>query len=90
MSGAICMELVRQCSDPQYLSRAVESLTKVQELSLIPLPFASILLAQAEGSLGSKGRWDRNLRLEWYNWPSGLISMLFLKIIILSCEEWKS
>jgi superkiller protein 3 len=82
MSGAICMELARQHSSPHYLSQAINSLTKVCELSLIPLPFASILLAQAEGSLGSKDRWDRNLRLEWYNWSSGLISMLFLEILI--------
>ncbi|KAJ1388379.1 Tetratricopeptide-like helical domain superfamily [Sesbania bispinosa] len=68
--GAICMELVRRCNGTQFLSRAVKSLTKVNELSLIPLPFASLLVAQAEGSLGSKERWDRNLRLEWYNWPS--------------------
>ncbi|CAJ2651089.1 unnamed protein product [Trifolium pratense] len=68
--GAICMELVRQHSSPHYLSQAIKSLTKVREFSLIPLPFASILLAQAEGSLGSKEKWDRNLRLEWYNWSS--------------------
>lgn len=74
--GAICMELVRQCVGSQFLSRAVKSLTKVHELSLIPLPFASVLVAQAEGSLGSKERWNRNLRLEWYNWPSGMISTL--------------
>lgn len=68
--GAICMELVRQHNSPHFLSRAINSLTKVHELSLIPLPFASILLAQAEGNLGSKERWDRNLRLEWYNWST--------------------
>lgn len=80
MLGAICMELVRQCNGPQFLSQAVKSLTKVHELSLIPLPFASVLMAQAEGSLGSKERWERNLRCEWYTWPSGLIYMLCLKI----------
>ncbi|XP_057450382.1 tetratricopeptide repeat protein SKI3 isoform X2 [Lotus japonicus] len=68
--GAICMELVRQCGGPQFLSQAVKSLTKVYELSLAPLPFTSILVAQAEGSLGSKERWDRNLHLEWCTWPS--------------------
>ncbi|RDY04879.1 Tetratricopeptide repeat protein SKI3 [Mucuna pruriens] len=68
--GAICMELVRQCDGSQFLSRAIKSLTKVHELSLIPLPFVSVLVAQAEGSLGSKERWIRNLRLEWFNWPS--------------------
>ncbi|KAG4404033.1 hypothetical protein GLYMA_01G245200v4 [Glycine max] len=67
--GAICMELVRQCHGSQFLSRAINSLTKVHEHSLIPLPFVSVLVAQAEGSHGSKERWNRNLRLEWYNWP---------------------
>ncbi|XP_061354463.1 tetratricopeptide repeat protein SKI3 isoform X2 [Gastrolobium bilobum] len=71
--GAICMELVKQCDGSQlsqFLSRAVKSLTKAHELSLIPLPFASLLVAQAEGSLGFKEKWNRNLGLEWYNWPS--------------------
>ncbi|XP_014520682.1 tetratricopeptide repeat protein SKI3 isoform X3 [Vigna radiata var. radiata] len=69
--GVICMELVRQCNDSQqFLSQAVKSLTRVHELSLIPLPFVSVLVAQAEGSLGSKERWNRNLHLEWYSWPS--------------------
>ncbi|KAK7376053.1 hypothetical protein VNO78_34903 [Psophocarpus tetragonolobus] len=68
--GAICMELVRQCNDSQFLSRAVKSLAKVLEHTPIRLPFVSVLVAQAEGSLGSKERWNRNLGLEWYNWPS--------------------
>ncbi|BAU00867.1 hypothetical protein VIGAN_10250300 [Vigna angularis var. angularis] len=68
--GVICMELVRQCNGSQFLSQAVKSLTRVHELSLIPLPFVSVLVAQAEGSLGSKERWNRNLHLEWYSWPS--------------------
>ncbi|XP_029125489.1 tetratricopeptide repeat protein SKI3 isoform X1 [Cajanus cajan] len=68
--GAICMELVRQFDCSQFLSRAVKSLTKVHEFSLIPLPFVSVLIAQAEGGLGSKERWNRSLGLEWYNWPS--------------------
>ncbi|XP_027362032.1 tetratricopeptide repeat protein SKI3 isoform X2 [Abrus precatorius] len=68
--ATICMELVRQYNGFQFVSRAIESLTKVHELSLIPLPFASLLVAQAEGSLGSKERWNKNLHLEWYNWPS--------------------
>ncbi|KAI4336665.1 hypothetical protein L6164_015163 [Bauhinia variegata] len=67
--GAICMELGRQYHDSHFLSRAVKSLTKVHEYSVIPLPLASIVLAQAEGSFGSKEKWDRNLRLEWSTWP---------------------
>lgn len=74
------MELGRQCDGSLFLSRAAKSLTKVRELSLIPLPLVSVLVAQAEGSLGSKEKWDRNLRLEWYTWPSGMISMLSLKM----------
>ena len=50
------MELVRQCHGSQFLSRAINSLTKVHEHSLIPLPFVSVLVAQAEGSHGSKER----------------------------------
>ncbi|KAK7366458.1 hypothetical protein VNO80_08448 [Phaseolus coccineus] len=68
--SVICMELVRHCNGSQFLSQAVKSLTRVRELSLIPLPFVSVLVAQAEGSLGSKERWNRNLHLEWFNWPS--------------------
>ncbi|XP_027913014.1 tetratricopeptide repeat protein SKI3 isoform X1 [Vigna unguiculata] len=68
--GVICMELVRQCNGSQFLSEAVKSLSRVHELSLTPLPFVSVLVAQAEGSLGSKERWNGNLHLEWYNWPS--------------------
>jgi len=70
------MELVRQCNGSQFLSQAAKSLTRVRELSLIPLPFVSVLVAQAEGSLGSKERWNKNLHLEWFNWPSGMISTL--------------
>jgi len=72
------MELVRHCNGSQFLSQAVKSLTRVHQLSLTPLPFVSVLVAQAEGTLGSKERWNRNLNLEWFNWPSGMISTLLL------------
>ncbi|KAK8471871.1 hypothetical protein PHAVU_002G054600 [Phaseolus vulgaris] len=68
--SVICMELVRHCNGSQFLSQAVKSLTRVHQLSLTPLPFVSVLVAQAEGTLGSKERWNRNLHLEWFNWPS--------------------
>ena len=55
--GVICMELARQQCDSQYLSHAIKSLIKAQEISLIPLPFVPTLLAQAEGSRGSKVKW---------------------------------
>ncbi|KAL6176261.1 hypothetical protein ACLB2K_052896 [Fragaria x ananassa] len=67
--GATCMELSRLGYDSQFLSLAARSLTKAQEASLIPLPIVSALLAQAEGSLGSKDKWEKNLRLEWPTWP---------------------
>ncbi|XP_030951099.1 tetratricopeptide repeat protein SKI3 [Quercus lobata] len=67
--GATCMELARQSRGSQFLSLAVKSLTEAQKTSLIPLPVVSVLLAQAEGSLSSKEKWERNLRLEWFAWP---------------------
>ncbi|KAF3446960.1 hypothetical protein FNV43_RR12140 [Rhamnella rubrinervis] len=67
--GVTCMELARKWSDSQFLSLAVRSLTKAQEASIISLPIVSALLAQAEGSLGSKEKWKNNLRLEWFTWP---------------------
>ena len=77
------MELGRQCDGSEFLSRAVNSLIKFDEPLLIPLPLTSVLVAQVEGSLGYKEKWDKNLRLEWYTWPSGLISVLCLKIEVL-------
>lgn len=70
------MELARNGSDSQFLSLAIRSLTKAQEASVIPLPIVSALLAQAEGSLGSKEKWKKNLRLEWFTWPPGLLSVM--------------
>ncbi|AEE35867.1 Tetratricopeptide repeat protein SKI3 [Arabidopsis thaliana] len=67
--GAVCMELARQSNDSQFLSLAVKSLSKVQASSLFPLPIVYTLLAQAHGSLGSKEKWEKNLRLEWFCWP---------------------
>ncbi|KAI3871326.1 hypothetical protein MKW92_033029 [Papaver armeniacum] len=68
--GVICMELAKQQSGSQFLSLSVSSLRRAQEVSTIPLPIVSLLLAQAEASLGSRGEWERNLRLEWFSWPS--------------------
>ncbi|KAL8152081.1 hypothetical protein V2J09_021889 [Rumex salicifolius] len=67
--GAICMELARKLCDIQYLSSAVKSLRRALECSTTVLPFVPLLLAQAEGSLGSKPKWERNLRFEWFSWP---------------------
>ncbi|CAN8240206.1 unnamed protein product [Cochlearia groenlandica] len=67
--GSVCMELARQFNESQFLSQAVKSLSKVQASSLIPLPIVYALLAQAHGSLGSKEKWEKNLRLEWFSWP---------------------
>ncbi|XP_015936190.1 tetratricopeptide repeat protein SKI3 isoform X1 [Arachis duranensis] len=68
--GAICMELARQYGGSMLLSWAVDSLNRFHELLPISLPLASLLVAQAEGSLGAKDKWDRSIRLEWYSWPS--------------------
>lgn len=72
--GATCLELAREWCDSQFLSLAIRSLTRAQKASVTPLPIISALLAQAEGSLGSKEKWENNLRLEWYTWPPGLLS----------------
>lgn len=67
------MELARQLRDSKFLLLAVKSLAKAQEASVIPLPIVSALLAQAEGSLDSKEKWEKNLRLEWFSWPPGMV-----------------
>lgn len=76
------MELARQQPGPQFLSRAVSSLTKAQETTPVPLPIVSLLLAQAEASLGAKAKWERNLRVEWFSWPAGF-EHSFLDVQIL-------
>jgi superkiller protein 3 len=45
---------------------------KGQQKSHASLPLVSVLLAQAEGSLGSKTKWERNLHLKWFSWPLGM------------------
>ncbi|PIA27465.1 hypothetical protein AQUCO_07700023v1 [Aquilegia coerulea] len=67
--GAICLQLARMNWNSHILELAVKCLTKAQETSSTPLPFISVLLAQAQASLGSKAKWERSLRLEWYSWP---------------------
>ncbi|GAB4861610.1 hypothetical protein Ancab_036861 [Ancistrocladus abbreviatus] len=57
---------------PEYLYSAVRSLRKAEEVSSISLPFVSLLLAQVEGSLGSKEKWEKNLRLESPAWSPGI------------------
>jgi superkiller protein 3 len=78
MAGAICMELAKRQKDPQLISRATSSLRRAQQISAVPLPVVSLLLAQAEASLGSKTKWERNIRLEWSSWPPGNIYFLFV------------
>ncbi|KAG9455553.1 hypothetical protein H6P81_000061 [Aristolochia fimbriata] len=70
LHGLICLELARQRSGSEFLSLAVGSLTKAQEFSLISLPVVSVLLAQAEASLGARSKWEDYLRLEWFSWPA--------------------
>ncbi|KAJ3694701.1 hypothetical protein LUZ60_000078 [Juncus effusus] len=68
--GAVCLELAKRQSDPDFISRALSSLRKAQQNSVLQLPFISFLLAKTEASLGSKSKWERNLRLEFSSWPS--------------------
>lgn len=63
------MELGRRQSGSQFLSLAVNSLAKAQKTTFAPI--ISALLAQAEGSLGARMKWERNLRFEWFSWPAG-------------------
>uniref|UniRef100_A0A5B7C540 Tetratricopeptide repeat protein SKI3 n=1 Tax=Davidia involucrata TaxID=16924 RepID=A0A5B7C540_DAVIN len=86
--GAICMELARQRCDSQFLSLAVRSLKSARETSLIPLPIVSLLLAQVEGSLGSKAKWEKNLRLEWFSWqPEMRPAEIFFQMHLLLRES---
>ncbi|KAL5778461.1 hypothetical protein ACOSP7_011387 [Xanthoceras sorbifolium] len=86
--GTICLELARQCQDSQFLSLAIRSLTKAQETSLVHLPIVSVLLAQAEGSLRSKEKWEKNLRLEWFTWPPEMRpAELFFQMHLLAMQS---
>ncbi|KAK8989118.1 hypothetical protein V6N11_030484 [Hibiscus sabdariffa] len=71
--GVASMEIARRCYDSQSLSSAIKSLSKVHLTSSVPIPVVSALLAQAEGSIGSRKKWERNLRLEWFSWPPGFL-----------------
>lgn len=66
------MKLAREKCESQYITRAVRSLKKAKDASSDPLPIVSLLLAQAEASLGSKANWQINVRDEWFSWPPGL------------------
>ena len=70
-AGAICLEVARQWGGVEVLRLAIRSLTKARQASITPLPIISVLMAQAEGSLGFKEKWENNLRLEWFTWPPG-------------------
>ncbi|GER43136.1 tetratricopeptide repeat protein [Striga asiatica] len=86
--GAICMELARQTCESQYISRAIRSLKKAKDYSQVPLPIVSLLLAQAEASLGSKGKWEKNLHDEWFSWPSEMrpSELLFQMHLLFSAQ----
>ncbi|KAK4723215.1 hypothetical protein R3W88_013448 [Solanum pinnatisectum] len=76
--GAVCMEIARKQSDSDFLSFAIRSLKKAKDGSLMPLSFVSLLLAQAEASLGSESKWEKNLIEEWSSWRQGLIFCPFM------------
>jgi superkiller protein 3 len=68
------MELARQSSRSEFLNMAAQSLLRAQNIGRFALPMVSLLLAQAEASIGrGKARWERNLRLEWSAWPAGTL-----------------
>lgn len=67
------MELARQTCESQYVLCAIRSLKKAKDISPHPLPIVSLLLAQAEASIGSTAKWEINLRDEWFSWPPGLL-----------------
>jgi len=81
------MELARQRAGSEFLSRAVVSLTKAQSTSPVPLPIVSGLLAQAEASLGTRAKWERNLRFEWFSWPPGCDLLPELNIYFILLPE---
>ncbi|XP_058220446.1 tetratricopeptide repeat protein SKI3 isoform X2 [Rhododendron vialii] len=86
--GAICIELARQLFDSQFISLAVRSLKKAKEASVISLPIVSLLLGQAEASIGSTVKWEKNLRLEWFSWPpERRPAELFFQMHLLSRES---
>lgn len=85
--GVICMELARQLCDSQFVSLAIRSLKKAKETSVVALPIVSVLLGQAEASLGSKVKWEKNLRLEWFSWPPEMRpAELFMQMHLLSIQ----
>ncbi|KAH9287901.1 hypothetical protein KI387_032018 [Taxus chinensis] len=82
--GAICMELARKGSSSQFLLMAVHSLLKAQDISHFSLPMVSILLAQAEASIGrGTARWERNIRLEWSAWPTGMFVSVAVVLLMV-------
>lgn len=85
--GAICMELARQLGDSHFLSLAIRSLKKARGQSAISLPIVSLLLGQAEGSLGFQEKWETNLRLEWFAWPPEIRpAELYLQMHLVSLK----
>ncbi|KAL3645407.1 hypothetical protein CASFOL_010587 [Castilleja foliolosa] len=86
--GAICMELARQKCESQYISRAIRSLKKAKNISPVPLPIVSQLLAQAEASLGSREKWEINLQDEWFSWtPERRPAELLFQMHLLSRQQ---
>ncbi|GFZ10585.1 tetratricopeptide repeat (TPR)-like superfamily protein [Actinidia rufa] len=86
--GTVCMELARQFCDSQFVSLAVRSFKKAKEISVASLPIVSVLLGQAEASIGSKAKWEKNIRLEWFSWPPEMRpAELFLQMHLLSRQS---
>ncbi|CAM0956281.1 unnamed protein product [Alopecurus aequalis] len=88
LNGAMYMEIARRYAAPQFITRAASSLRKAQQKSQATVPIISLLLAQAEGSLGSKAKWEKNLRLEWFSWPPELRpAELYFQMYLLASQS---
>lgn len=89
--GAICLELAKILCDSHYLTMAIRSLKKARDVSSISLPFVSLLLAQAEGSLGSKTKWEKSLHLEWSSWSTATRpAEIYFQMYLLAKHEFEA
>ncbi|XP_057519468.1 tetratricopeptide repeat protein SKI3 isoform X2 [Amaranthus tricolor] len=83
--GAVCMALGKENCNSHYLTMGIKSLRKAQMISSIQLPYISLLLAQAEASLGSKLIWKRSLPSEWYSWsPEAMPAEIYFQMHLLA------
>ncbi|VFQ92416.1 unnamed protein product [Cuscuta campestris] len=88
--AAICMELARQHCDSKFITIAIKSLNKAKEATPVCMPFISLLLAQAEASLGSETKWEKNVVEEWSSWPPEMKpAEVFFQMHLVSRLSWQ-